>query len=355
MYPIQFYPIYKEMLWGGQKMAAVLGRELPYTHTGESWDISCRPNEMGVVSNGPLAGRRFQDILDEDRKKYLGRALSGQEEFSLLVKIIDANDNLSVQVHPDDTYAKKAECYPYGKNEMWYVLDAPEDGRLIIGLRPEVTREGFRKAFETGRVAECLNELPVKKGDVIDIPAGLVHALTKGVMVAEIQQNSDITYRMFDYDRIGLDGKKRELHLEKALDVADFQGKLKKDCVTGLVVRRAGADLTYYIANENFVVIRYEVDTEIDECSDPDRFHIYTGLEGDCRIVTPQMTVTVPIGGSVLVPAAMGSYRITGKGALLKSFVPDIEHDFVRPLIDHGYRMEDILAHTVCNGRQSGD
>lgn len=350
MYPILFHPIYKEMLWGGKKMSAVLDRELPYARTGESWDISCRPNEMGLASNGPLTGQRFQDILDQDREKYLGRALAGLAKFPLLVKIIDANDNLSIQVHPDDAYAKTVEHYPYGKHEMWYILDAPEDGRLIIGLKPGVLREDFQKAFDEGQVGACLHQLSVKKGDVIDIPAGLVHALTRGVMVAEIQQNSDITYRMYDYDRVGLDGKKRELHLEKALDVSDFQGRLKKDCVSGLTVNLDGGVLTYYIANKYFAVMRYAVSTEISEQSDPDRFYIFTCLDGDIRIVTPQMSVPVAKGDSVFIPAAMGDYRIVGKGELLKSFVPDVEKNFVKPLKDQGYRMEDIVAHTECTG-----
>ena len=191
-YPLLFTPITKTMVWGT-----------------ESWDITCRPAEMGIVQNGPLAGEKFSAILDG-------------EKFPLLVKIIDAKDALSIQVHPDDS---KSDGINTGKSEMWYILEPPTDGRLIIGLTPGTTKADLEAAYKAGTVEDLLNYVTVKKGDMIDIPPGLIHALTPGVKVAEVQQNSDITYRLYDYNRLGLDGQPRELHVAEALEVSDFDAK----------------------------------------------------------------------------------------------------------------------------------
>lgn len=327
LYPIIFKPIYKEMIWGGARLAQIFDRQLPSDKVGESWDISCRPQEMGVIENGPLAGISFDTYIDTDRQKILGTRLEHCDRFPLLVKIIDANDVLSIQVHPDDDYAVLKGGLDCGKNEMWYVLAPPDDGHLIIGLKSDVTRETLANAFANGTVEACMEYLPVEAGDIINIPAGLVHALTPGAMVAEVQQNSDITYRLYDYNRLGLDGKPRPLHIEDALAVTDFDNKLSKSVVIGQSVRKGRNELIYAINNQYFAIINYVLVSSLAEESDPGAFSIFTCVEGCASITVDDFVTEIPAGRSAFIPAGMGSYSIApaknGKRVvLLKSFVP---------------------------------
>ena len=331
LYPLKLTPIYKQMVWGGSRLGTLFGRSLPYEKTGESWDISCRPSEMGIIENGPAAGQTLADYIAQDRPGVLGTRLAELERFPLLVKLIDANDALSVQVHPDDDYAAAQGGADTGKTEMWYILVPPTDGSLIIGLKPGITPEALRAAYQNGAVEDCLNHLPVAAGDIVNIPAGLVHALTPGVVVLEVQQNSDITYRLYDYNRLGLDGKPRALHVEEALAVADFNDKIPKATTQGHTIKKDGATLTYAIANRHFAIIKYELQDELQESSDPAAFSIFTCVEGAVEIAAGAagLAYTTPLrlGDSVLIPAGLGEYTlrpVSGHGVLLKSFVPDL-------------------------------
>jgi len=350
-YPIVFKPIYKEMIWGGTRLAEMFGRQLPSDKVGESWDISCRPQEMGEIANGVYAGQTFEEYIAKDRAKIVGTRLAHCKRFPLLVKIIDANDALSIQVHPDDVAARQAGGADCGKSEMWYVLNPPDDGRLIIGLKPGVTREKLAEAYKNGTVEACLNYLPVKTGDIINIPAGLVHALTPGIVVAEVQQNSDITYRLYDYNRLGLDGNPRQLHVEDALAVSDFEEKIPKRAVPGLSIKKGENALIYSICNPNFAIIKYDISSSFVEASDPAVFSIFTCVEGNAVIEAGGVAVEVLAGGSMFIPAGIGEYSIAPmKGervVLLKSFVPDIKTDFFAPLRDYGYTDEEIRTNTA--------
>ena len=354
-YPLLFTPIYKEMLWGGNRLGTKYNRRLPYDKTGESWDVSCRPNEMGVIENGSAAGLTFEEYITRDRVGVMGTRLASQRRFPLLVKLIDANDTLSVQVHPDDAQAGPGT--DTGKNEMWYVLTPPTDGDLVIGLKPGVTPETLARAYEDGSVEDCLNRLPVKAGDIVNIPAGLIHALTSGVMVAEVQQNSDITYRLYDYNRLGLDGRPRQLHVSDALAVTDFDGRIPKATVPGLCIKNGENNLVYSIANPHFAVIKYELTQMQEETSDPAAFCIYTCVEGEAVIAVDesrgQEPVKLSVGRSVFIPAGMGQYTLGPKAGqdcvLLKSFVPDIDKDFIAPLRQYGYSDVDIAGSTACD------
>ena len=350
-YPVIFKPIYKEMIWGGDRLNRVFERTLPSGKIGESWDISCRPAEMGIIENGSWAGKSFAEYIEENRTGVLGTRLADTERFPLLVKLIDANDSLSIQVHPDDIFARQKGSADSGKSEMWYVLVPPDDGHLIIGLNSGVTREVLAQAYENGTVEQCLYRLPVKTGDIINIPAGLVHALTSGVMVAEVQQNSDLTYRLYDYNRLGLDGQPRPLHVDDALTVTDFSGKIPKNAVSGLNIKKDGNELIYAICNPYFAIIKYVLSDSLNENSDPAAFSIFTCVEGKAVIEMPTLTAELLTGRSVFIPAGMGAYNIKpadDNGAvLLKSFVPDITKDFFDPLYAAGFSREDIQAHTA--------
>jgi len=333
-YPIIFKPIYKEMIWGGDRLASMFGRNLPTDFgktrkIGESWDISCRPNEMSIIENGPFAGSTFAEYIAKDRVRILGTRLANCERFPLLVKIIDANDTLSIQVHPDDNFARQKDASDCGKCEMWYILHPPDSGHLIIGLKPGITQKKLAEAYENGTVEDCLNHLPVAAGDVIDIPAGLVHALTKGTIVAEIQQNSDITYRLYDFNRPGLDGNLRPLHVEDALAVSDFEERIPKRTVSAESNSNKNNEneLIPLIHNSHFATVKYVLSNSVTEKSNPSTFFIFTCVDGDAIVTTGEFSVELCKGKSVFIPAGTGTYSIApinGKAILLKSFVPEI-------------------------------
>ncbi|MDR1663714.1 MAG: class I mannose-6-phosphate isomerase [Clostridiales bacterium] len=346
LYPLLFKPVYKEMIWGGSKLRDHYGREIPSGHTGESWDITCRREEMGVIENGADAGMTFADWIGREKSEALGtRCTTSAENFPLLIKIIDAQDNLSVQVHPDDGY----EYGVAGKNELWYIMEPPKDGELIVGLKDGVTREAFERAINSGEAEALLYRLPVKSGDIVNIPAGLVHALTKGTVVAEIQQNSNITYRMFDYNRVGADGKPRELHIARALAVTDFARRIPRKTAEGLGIKKDGARLSYVAANRHFAVVKYQLDSSSVENADPSAFCVFTCVKGEASVISNggSIKTEIPLSRSVLIPAHLGKYELRGNGVLVKSFVPDIENDFMKPLREAGYADTIIREHTA--------
>jgi len=308
-YPIQFDPIYKQIIWGSERLSEFFNRKLPFEKVGESWDISCRPNDMGIVKNGRFHGTSFKQLIDMDPEGYLGKALRDIKEFPLLVKVIDANKDLSVQVHP-----------PGVKSEVWYVMYAPEGASLIAGLAEGTRKEDFAAAIESGEVERYLNTIPVKSGDVINILAGTVHAIGSGLIIAEIQQNADTTYRVYDYGRVDDSGKPRELHIEKALEVIDFGASC--GLLQGQATDVPGGKVVFYCTTEYYTMYEYLVETSISENSDPDRFNIFTCVEGGCEIRTSDTCTTLTAGDSVYIPAALGAYEIAGKCRVLKSFVP---------------------------------
>lgn len=323
MYPLIFEPIYKEMVWGGERLKEKYNRTLPSKTIGESWDISCRTSEMGIVANGDLKGLSFEEVINSDRNGYLGDNLYTVKDFPLLVKIIDAGQNLSVQVHPDDLYAQQNENVAYGKNEVWYVLDAPDGAFLIVGLKEGVTKENFSQAIKNNTVEDCLNKLPIKAGDIILISSGLVHAITAGVMVAEIQQNSDITYRIYDYDRLGIDGRPRHLHVEQSLEVIRFDAKTNEAVPKGISVMDGENKITRYVSTPYFEIETYDIPHKKEDRTDGKKFIIFTCVKGEAVFESNENSVTVSEGQSVFIPAAMSEFTILGCCTLLKSYVPN--------------------------------
>ena len=225
LYPLKFTPIFKEKIWGGNKLEVYLKKNLNgMNHIGESWEISALEGNKTTVANGHLKGLIIDDLINRYGIRFLGENSMNQfgTTFPLLIKYIDANDDLSVQVHPDDNVAKQKHG-SFGKTEMWYVLQSDKNARIINGFNTSISKKTYLKALNSNDIFSVLEQQKVKKGDAIFIPAGRVHALGKGVMVAEIQQASDVTYRIFDYNRKDKKGNVRELHIEQALDVIDFK------------------------------------------------------------------------------------------------------------------------------------
>lgn len=344
LYPFKFNPVFKDYIWGGRELEK-LGKKLPEGIIAESWEISSHPDGISTIANGEFEGQLLTNIINRFGKEIAGTKLYRPEgKFPLLVKFIDANNKLSVQVHPRDEYAMEHENGELGKNEMWYILAAKPGARLVYGTRYGVTREGFKRAVEENRIEECLNEVEVYPGDILNIPAGLVHAIGEGIVLAEIQQNSNTTYRVFDYNRTDSKGNKRPLHIEKALEVIDFDFNVDGAKTKGLDVRfDSKSSKSYKIANKYFSVEVYDVDGSIEEKADGRKFHIYVFAEGEAEINYSGGKVQAARGESILIPAALGEYSIKGSFKALKTYVPDLEVDIINPLTDAGYSREEIF------------
>ena len=227
LYPLKFEKVFIEKVWGGREFEKSLNMTLPKDkNIGESWEVSAHPNGMGIVANGNLKGKTLQEILDEYKEKLVGEKVYKEygNRFPLLIKYLDVNDRLSIQVHPDDEVALKKHN-ELGKSESWFIMEASKDAKLIMGMKKGVTKEEFLEKTAKNDFSGLFEEISVKKGDLIDINPGMVHASLEGsVLFAEIQENSDITYRIYDFDRVE-NGKKRELHLKEAADVIDFDAR----------------------------------------------------------------------------------------------------------------------------------
>lgn len=315
MYPIKFENLYYERIWGGNGLKK-FRNNIPEGVIGESWDIACHKNGTGTVSNGELKGKKFDDIIKLYEEKLLGTKID-LKEFPLLIKLITAADKLSVQVHPNDEYANRVEK-DSGKTEAWYVVDAEEDACLIVGTK-DCDKETFKKALENGELDKHLNKIPVKKGDFFYVQSGLVHAICEGVVIAEIQQNSDTTYRVYDYNR------GREIHVEKALDVIDFslEGKNSK----GITIKNDNYDKTYLCLSEYFTIQKYEIKTKVKESSDNERFYLFTCVEGEGIIKYSNGEEKIFMGDSIFIPATLNEYELIGDFTLLKSYVPNIKNE----------------------------
>ncbi len=323
LYPLLFTPVFKDYVWGGRNLKN-FGRDLPPGTVAESWEIAAHPDGMTRVANGPLAGRTLQSLVDEFGLDLIGensRWALDRGKFPLLVKLLDAHQDLSVQVHPDDAYARANEGNELGKTEMWVVLDAEPDAAIIYGLAEDLTPADFRRVLQAGDVSRVLHRMPVRKGDHICVPAGTLHAILAGTIIAEIQQNSNTTYRVFDWNRTGVDGNPRALHVDKALDVINFDH-----------IRPKIGQITLLAEHEGFRqerLCRHRVFTT-------ERFFLASGIEfiGHCNGASLEiwglLEGAAEIGGLdlealtfTLLPASMGEFMVRAESdaVLLRTFV----------------------------------
>ena len=317
LYPLKFKPFYQERIWGGTRMHNLLNK--PACNNGgcgESWELSGVEGHLSVVANGFLEGNDLQELIEIYMGDLVGERVYEKfgVEFPLLIKFIDAMDDLSIQVHPGDELARKRHN-AYGKTEMWYVLHADEGARLNSGFNQPVDREKYMQYLEQGRILEILNYTDVKEGDVFFMPAGRVHAIGKGIIVAEIQQTSDITYRIYDFDRTGKDGNKRELHTELALDAIDFT--YQEDYKTHYnVVKNKTAEVVLcdYFAT-NIIAFDESVSKDI---SGIDSFVIYICIDGSYEIEWESGHDIVTKGDTILIPASLEEYRLVPLGGTAK-------------------------------------
>lgn len=220
---LKFKPIYKEKIWGGRKLASILNRNIPEGNIGESWELSDYGDDLSIVENGNLAGKNFRELYKTQKDEILGEVFKENEDFPLLVKIIDAKEKLSVQVHPDDEYANTKDPESSGKKEAWFILHSDPGAEIVCGFSENLTKEAYQEQVRNNLAENALQKFKAKPGDSFLITPGTVHAIGGGNLLLEVQQSSDSTYRVYDYGRLGDDGKPRKLHLEKALDVLNFQ------------------------------------------------------------------------------------------------------------------------------------
>jgi mannose-6-phosphate isomerase len=309
LYPLKFTPIYKDKIWGGNKIKTVLNKDFgDLPNCGESWELSGVEGNVSVVSNGFLAGNTLEELIEV----YMGDLVGDQIfetfgiEFPLLIKFIDANDNLSIQVHPDDELSKKRHN-AYGKTEMWYVMQADPGSKLQSGFNRQVDQEEYLEKLEKNELPDILNFEEVTSGDVFFIPAGRVHAIGKGILLAEIQQTSDITYRIYDYDRRDDQGNPRELHTELALEAIDF--KLFPEYKSHYkVILNESVELVkcnYFITN--LIVIDQSTEKDYNQL---DSFVIYICLEGTLKIETESGSETLQKGETILKPASIENVKL---------------------------------------------
>ena len=323
MYPIKFKPQLKENMWGGKRLLDIKKGLYPRTIDkakayGESWDISGVNGSISKVANGFLKGNNLQEIIEVYMGELVGEAVFEQFglDFPLLIKNLDCNDTLSVQVHPNDELAEERHG-SFGKTEMWYIADAEEGAVIYLGFKNKnITREEYIKTVAEGTVADILQAVPVKKGDVFFIPAGTVHALAKGLNVIEIQQTSDITYRIFDWNRVDNNGKARELHTALAVDAIDFESGVEECRRTYSIASNKEVnivDCEYFKTD----ILQVENAVELDYCK-RDSFTIYMCIEGDVKVSLDNgSTETLRTGEVMLIPAIANEVAIEGNATIL--------------------------------------
>ncbi len=311
MYPIKLKPAFKDYLWGGTRLRDDFGKDCDFDKIAESWELSCHKDGNSVVADGEFAGLTLAQYIEKEGKSVLGTNCEKFENFPILIKLIDAKDNLSVQVHPNNEYAQRVEG-EYGKTEMWYVVDCDEGASLLYGFKHNITKEEFRERIENNTLLEVTNSVPVKKGDVFFIEAGTLHAIGKGILIAEIQQNSNTTYRIYDYGRVGADGKPRQLHIDKAVDVTNLCPA--KPYPQSEPVDMGGWTKKRLAKCEYFTVDVINVDTSASLEADKSSFVNILVLDGGCVLSSEgNDAVELKKGDSVFIPAGLGKFELTGK------------------------------------------
>jgi mannose-6-phosphate isomerase len=314
LYPLKVYPIYKDYIWGGRNLEKYK-QNIPDGIISESWELSCLEENPSIISNGPLSGKKLNDVIFENPNDFLGSNYNGNKNiFPLLFKLIDAEDDLSIQVHPDNEYAYNKENGQYGKTEMWYILDAKPDAKLVLGFDESKKIDDIYNQIKNNQQMGLYKEVNVQKGDIVYIPSGTVHAIKSGLLIAEIQQSSNLTYRIYDYDRVK-NGVKRELHVEKALDVIKNSNKsiihrgltyIENDILIKILI-----DCEFFTIKE-FNSINKEITINTEDC-----FNVLMLIEGSCKILYEDNELNLSPIETVFIPANIGSYKLSGTFKIL--------------------------------------
>jgi len=307
-----------DYIWGGNRLREEYGKKLDSDKIAESWELSCHKDGQSVVATGEYSGKTLSEYIAAKGNGVLGTNCERFEYFPILIKLIDAKDNLSVQVHPDNEYAMRVEG-EYGKTEMWYIVDCEEGAELLYGFKHEITSEEFAERIRNNTLLEVTNNVPVHKGDVFFIEAGTLHAIGKGILIAEIQQNSNTTYRIYDYGRVGADGKPRPLHVEKACEVTELVPPKYPTKAQGAPEAVEGGTKTLLRSCEYFNVNKLELSGTAKLTASEKSFNSLLVLDGECTISANGESVTAAKGDSVFVDAGTGDYTVSGKAEVIIS------------------------------------
>ena len=315
-YPIKFEPILKQKIWGGDKLVTKFNKKSRLKNIGESWEISDVKDAVSIVENGYLKGKSLKELLETYKSDLLGKNNFENfgTNFPLLIKFIDAKQDLSVQVHPNDALSKKRHD-SFGKTEMWYIMQAEEDSRLILGFNKKITTEDYKKLLGEKRIMSVLNEVSVEKGNAFFIKTGTVHAIGAGIVLAEIQQTSDITYRIYDYDRVDDAGNKRELHTELAIDALNFNQKIDTEINYSTTINSLNEIVNSKYFKTNFIPVEETI--KLDYAA-TDSFVIFMCVEGNATISLDKITETINFGETILIPATAKNVIIKGNCNLLE-------------------------------------
>lgn len=316
-YPLQFYPILKERIWGGEKLKSQFNKPSISNTTGESWELSAVEGAVSVISNGEFKGKKLTDLIDSSPMSILGSLVCKRfgTKFPLLFKLLDAKNDLSIQVHPNDDLAKKRHN-SFGKTEMWYVMQADVGAEITIGFKENSSQMEFLSHLENKKLMQLLHQFPVKEGEVYFLETGTVHGIGSGLLIAEIQQTSDVTYRLYDFDRIDAAGNKRELHVDLALEAINYQKQetqkiyFKEPNQSNPVVECPYFTTHFIPLTESYTVQKRG-----------DSFTVYMCVDGDFSIESDGKRYDYKKGDTVLVPAVLNNYVLSGNASLLEIFI----------------------------------
>lgn len=304
-------PVFKDYIWGGYRLKNDLGKFTPFEKTAESWEISCNKNGICTIESGEFKGKLLSEVYNDNSNKeaIFGINCNKYSDFPILIKFIDAMNNLSIQVHPDDEYAQK-NGLPYGKNEMWYVIDCGDNAQLIAGMNKIVSKDELAEIINNNKIKEYLNYTPVKTGDSVYIPAGTLHAILSNLLICEIQQNSDTTYRVYDWDRVDKDGNSRPLHKQEAIETINSS-------FIPEIVHSNNEQVQVLASNNLFEVTKVNCNNCIEGTTNKTTFEAYCVVKGSGEIDGK----SIKLGDSFIIPASYGIYKIHGDMELLKTIV----------------------------------
>jgi mannose-6-phosphate isomerase len=316
-YPLQFEPILKERIWGGTKLKTYLNKPITSPITGESWEISTVQNDVSIIAYGSLKGKSLNELINEFPVEILGTKVYAQfgKQFPLLFKYLDAREDLSIQLHPNDALAKKRHN-SFGKTEMWYVMQADNDASLIVGFKEKSSPDEYVENLKNKTLLNILDTKKVKQGDVFFLETGTIHAIGAGNVIAEIQQTSDITYRVYDFDRVDANGNTRELHIDLALEALNYdkieaqRHYTKTDNVSNEVV-----NCQYFTTN--FIPLNGTIEINKNQTS----FTVYMCVDGNFELTYNQETFQYQKGDTVLIPASLSDFQISGKASILEIYI----------------------------------
>ncbi len=317
LYPLKFQPLFKYRMWGGEKLKTFLNKEYQEDSIGESWEISDVKNDETLVGNGLLQGKSIQNLISEYGSAFLGKKVQDKfgTEFPLLIKFIDAKTPLSIQVHPSDALARERH-QSFGKNEMWYVMQADENAELIAGFQKKISKKEYTSIVEKGAILEALHAQKVAAGDVFNIPTGRVHAIGAGVLLAEIQQTSDITYRIYDYNRVDAKtGETRELHTEQAIEAIDYT--VEESYTTNYKTSPNTSEELVHTPYFKTNILELKGTLNQNHIN-KDSFVIYMCVEGNATLIYDTIDYTLHTGETILIPASLNDFVLKGEAKLLE-------------------------------------